>query len=80
MPSEKITRASALVAEMARAKGVTAEAIIIAWILRHPARIQAIIGTTHPERIAAACQADGVELDREEWYRLFTAGRGESLP
>ena len=80
LPSEKITRASALVAEMARAKGVSAEAIIIAWILRHPARIQAIIGTTRPERIAAACQADGVELDREEWYRLFTAGRGESLP
>ena len=80
MPSEKITRTAALVTEMARAKGVSVEAIIIAWILRHPARIQAIIGTTRPERIAAACQADGVELEREEWYRLFTAGRGESLP
>ena len=65
---------------MAHAKGVSAEAILIAWMLRHPARIQAIIGTTHPERIAAACQADRVELDREEWYRLFTSGRGEALP
>jgi len=38
------------------------------------------LAPTNPERIAAACQADSIELDREEWYRLFTAGRGESLP
>jgi predicted oxidoreductase len=79
-PGEKVVKTSALVAEMAREKGVAPEAILIAWILRHPARIQAIIGTTRPERIAAASQADSIELDREEWYRLFTAGRGESLP
>jgi len=48
--------------------------------LRHPARIQALIGTTKPERIAASCQADSIEINREEWYRLFIAGRGESLP
>ncbi len=79
-PAEHITRTSALLAEMARAKGVPPEALLVAWILRHPARIQAIIGTTQPGRIAASCRADGLELDREEWYRLFTAGRGEALP
>ena len=71
---------AALVTEMARAKGVDPEAILVAWILRHPAKIQAVIGTTRPERIKAACQGDGVELSREEWYRLYTAGRGEALP
>lgn len=79
-PTEKITKASAAVAEMAKSKGVSPEAILIAWILRHPARIQAIIGTTNPERIAASCQGDEVTLNREEWYRLFLAGRGEALP
>lgn len=79
-PSPKIEAASKLVAEMARQKGVSREAILIAWILRHPAKIQAIIGTTEPERIAAACQADSVVLTREEWNRLYTAGRGEELP
>lgn len=79
-PAERITRTSALVAEMAKDKGVSPEAILIAWILKHPAKIQAVIGTTKPERIAAACQGDGIELTREEWYRLFTAGRGEGLP
>ena len=78
--SEKLAKGKAVVTEMARQKGVSREAILIAWILRHPAHVQAIIGTTRPERIAASCQGDGVELDREEWYRLFLAGRGEALP
>jgi predicted oxidoreductase len=69
-----------VVAEMAEEKGVSREAIVIAWLLRHPARIQPIIGTKQPERIRAACQADGVALTREEWYRLFVAGRGAGMP
>jgi len=79
-PSERINKTTALVAEMAKEKGASGEAILVAWILRHPARIQAIIGTTNIERIQACCQADGLTLTREEWYRLFTAGRGEVLP
>lgn len=79
-PDEKITETSRVVSEMAKEKGVSTEAILVAWILRHPARIQSIIGTTNPERITAACQADKVDLTREEWYRLFNAGRGEPLP
>jgi predicted oxidoreductase len=79
-PSEKVTRTAALVQDMAQQKGVPPEAILVAWILRHPAHIQAIIGTTQPDRIAASAQGDSVELTRDEWYRLFTAGRGEKLP
>jgi predicted oxidoreductase len=71
---------AALVAQMAQEKGTTPEAIALAWLLRHPAGIQPIIGTTKPERIVASCQADEVTLTREEWYTLFTAGRGEPLP
>ena len=75
-----ITDTAALVAELARAKDVAPEAVVIAWILRHPAHIQALIGTTNPDRISGACQGDGISLTREEWYRLYTAGRGENLP
>jgi predicted oxidoreductase len=78
--AEKITRTASLIAEMAKEKSVNPEAILIAWILCHPAKIQPIIGTTNPERIAAACQGAGVTLTREEWYKLFTSGRGENLP
>jgi predicted oxidoreductase len=69
-----------LIAEMANKRRVSPGAILIAWLLRHPAGIQAIIGTTNPERIAEACKADEIELSREEWYRLFTAGRGGGVP
>jgi predicted oxidoreductase len=79
-PLPKVVEAAAVVQELARQKGVSGEAILVAWVLRHPAKIQAIIGTTNPGRIAASCQANGVELSRREWYRLFIAGRGEQLP
>ena len=69
-----------VVAEIAEEKGVSQTAVITAWILRHPANIQVIIGTTNPQRIADAVQADDLELTREEWYRLFVAGRGSKMP
>ena len=79
-PTEKIKKAAQVVNELACEKNTSPEAIVVAWILRHPAHIQAIIGTTKPERIAACCQADSIDLNREEWYRLFLAGRGEPMP
>ncbi len=68
------------VTQLAAQKQVSPEAILIAWLLRHPAGIQPVFGSTKPERVRACCQADTVELSREEWYRLFIAGRGGALP
>lgn len=79
-PNPRLEGAVAAVNEMAADRGVSPEAILIAWVLRHPARIQPIIGTMNPARIAAACQADSVSLSRDEWYRLYVAGRGARLP
>lgn len=79
-PDAATTEAAQVVADLAAAKGVSREAIVIAWLLRHPAHFQPIIGTTNPERIQAACEADGVELSREEWYSLFVAARGARVP
>ena len=75
-----IQKAADLVSQMAAEKGVHPEAILIAWILRHPARIQPLPGTTSAERLLAAIEADHINLTREEWYGLFLAGRGEALP
>ena len=79
-PSQAAQDVARLVGELAQAKGVSKEAIALAWLLKHPAKMQVIIGTTKPERIKAACEADGVELTRDEWYRLFIAGRGDRMP
>lgn len=72
--------AAQLVAQLAEAKDVAPEAILLAWLLKHPAGIQPIIGTTNPDRLVASCQADAIELSREEWYALLAAARGLGLP
>ena len=69
-----------MVASMAEKYNVSNEAVMIAWILRHPAKIQPIIGTTKADRVKACCKADNIELSREDWYKLYIAGRGEPLP
>jgi predicted oxidoreductase len=80
VPSARLQDVATLVTEMAVDKGVSPEAILVAWVLRHPAGIVPIIGTMNSQRIAAACRADEVELTREEWYRLYEAGRGMRVP
>ncbi|MBB5173366.1 aldo/keto reductase [Texcoconibacillus texcoconensis] len=65
--------------EMAEKKGVTDSAIAIAWILRHPAGMQPIVGSMNPERIKQIAAASDVELTREEWYELYRAA-GNELP
>jgi predicted oxidoreductase len=76
----RVHKTVALVTKLAGARGVSKEAIVLAWLLRHPAPIQPIIRTTNPDCIIASCQADQVNLSREEWYDLFVAGRGEPVP
>jgi predicted oxidoreductase len=65
--------------ELAKAYGVTPTGIAVAWITRHPAKIQVVLGTTKPERVAEAAAGSSVPLTREEWYRLFRAA-GHTLP
>jgi predicted oxidoreductase len=77
---EHIQKTADYVAQLAAEKGVPPEAIMIAWILRHPAKIQPLPGTTNPAHLLAICAGEKINLTREEWYGLFVAGRGESLP
>jgi predicted oxidoreductase len=65
---------------VAEARGVSRTAIALAWLLKHPAGIVPIIGSTNPERIAAAAEAAEIILTREEWYGLLEAARGDRLP
>jgi predicted oxidoreductase len=61
-------------------RGVSRTAVALAWLLVHPSKIVPIVGSANPKRIADAVNADTVDLDREEWYRLLVAARGEALP
>ena len=77
-PAQK--SAAALLQKMSAEKQTSLEAIALGWLLRHPAQIQPIIGTTKPARIRASVLADNIQLTREEWYELFIAARGASMP
>lgn len=65
---------------IAEARGTTPAVIALAWLLKHPAGIQPIVGTTTPARIRDSALAADLDLTREEWYRLLVAARGEPLP
>ncbi|MFD3268619.1 aldo/keto reductase family oxidoreductase [Paenibacillus dendritiformis] len=75
-----IRETAELVQAMANEKGTTREAIILAWLMRHPAGIQPVIGTANPERIRACGEAVNLTLTREEWYTLYVSSRGRALP
>ncbi len=66
--------------EIAAERGVSRTVIALAWLMRHPSGIVPIVGTANPGRIREAAKAADIVLDREEWYRLFVAARGEPLP
>lgn len=71
-----------LVSAMAAEKGTTAEAIVLGWLMRHPARIEPVLGTSNPDRIRACADAEAqaAAMTNVEWYALWTAARGKSVP
>jgi len=79
LDNDKFPELNTKINEIAAIKGVTNSAIAIAWILRHPAKIQPIVGTTNPKRLKDICAASGVELTRQEWYEIYMAA-GNKLP
>ncbi|MBS8266459.1 aldo/keto reductase [Mesobacillus boroniphilus] len=78
--SESVKNTAALVQKLAKKKQTTPEAIVLAWLMRHPAAIQPVIGTVNPARIQACGDAVNVDLSRDEWYSLYVSSRGERLP
>ncbi|HEV7718463.1 MAG TPA: aldo/keto reductase [Arsenicitalea sp.] len=76
---ENFAQLNDVIDELAKAYGVTPTGIAVAWITRHPANIQVVLGTTKPSRVTESAAGSAVPLTREEWYRLFTAA-GHILP
>ena len=76
---ERVVRTHRALSQMAAELGVENETVAIAWLLRHPARINPVIGTRDPGRIRACAAALGLKLNREQWFRLYDATRGQLL-
>jgi predicted oxidoreductase len=60
--------------------GATPTQLSLAWILSHPAGIIPLVGSNNPEHIREAAGAAEIELSRADWYKLWIASRGASVP
>lgn len=65
--------------ELSEKYGVSKSALAVAWILRHPAKMQTIVGTTNARRLKDICTAADITLSREDWYEIYLAA-GNKLP
>jgi len=75
------TRLRAAMAGLApRYQGAGPDALAHAWVMAHPSRPLSILGTNKPERVASSAQADAIALEREDWYALWEAAQGRSVP
>ena len=65
--------------DLAKKYQITPTAIALAWVLRYPGKMQAVIGTTKPQHVLEAGKAAEVNLTRKEWYQIYLAA-GNDLP
>ncbi|HDT9649183.1 TPA: aldo/keto reductase family oxidoreductase [Listeria monocytogenes] len=79
LDNDKFPELNKTIDKIAADKGVTNSAIAVAWIQRHPASFQTVVGTMNPGRIADIAKASDVTLSREEWYEIYRAA-GNQLP
>lgn len=77
---QAVQQTAQLVSSLAAEYQVSPEAIVLAWLMRHPANIQPIIGTTNPQRIKNCVEAQNIRLSRSHWYQLWITARGRPLP
>lgn len=79
LDSPKFPELNTVIDRIANERNVTNTAVAVAWISRHPARIQTIIGTTTPQRIREASASQDFQLTRQEWYEIYRSA-GNVLP
>jgi len=77
--NEKFPTLNAKMDEIGARYGVTKTTLAIAWLLRHPAKMQPVVGTTNLQRLKDCVKAAEVNLTREEWYEIYLAA-GNTLP
>lgn len=77
--SDKFPELNQVIDQIAERYSVSNTTIAIAWLLRHPAQMQPVIGTMNLERLKDCCKAADIRMTREEWYEIYRAA-GNILP
>ena len=76
---EKYPELNKVIDEVAAKYDTTPTAIAAAWVMRHPAKVQMIAGTTTQQRMAEIIRDSEIVLERQEWYKLYLSA-GHRLP
>jgi len=81
-PTSAEAATAELVAQLAGEYGTSGEAVLLGWLMKHPAGIAPVIGTVNPDRIRACGDAARVAgaLTRPDWYKLWVTARGSNIP
>ncbi|MEM9849817.1 MAG: aldo/keto reductase [Bacteroidota bacterium] len=79
-PHESVQRIKFVARRLETKYDATFDQIITAWILKHPANIYPIMGSTKIQRIQSAVKALSIEITREEWFMLWEAAVGDEVP
>lgn len=77
--NDKFPELNELLDKLAKKYDTNKNAIATAWILRHPANMQMILGTMNPARIKESAAGGDVTLTKQEWYDVYFAA-GNDLP
>ncbi|MFW0772465.1 aldo/keto reductase [Paenarthrobacter nitroguajacolicus] len=79
-PAETAT--SEMLGKLAGEKNTTPESVLLGWLMKHPAGISPVVGTTNPGRIKACADAAAIakRMTRAQWYGLWVAARGNNIP
>jgi predicted oxidoreductase len=78
--NEQTARIKELLVRLILKYEVDADVILLAWILKHPAKILPVFGTANPRRIRELHKATIINLDDEDWFALWVESRGSKVP
>ncbi len=76
-PNQRIKNA---LMPMAKKYGASEDQLLLAWILKHPAKVFPVVGTTTKARLSDAVQATEIEMELEDWFILLEANEGHKVP
>ncbi len=78
--NEQTSRIKKILKTLSKKYRISEDAILLSWILKHPANVSPVIGTTNKERIKNANKALDIQLDLEDWFTLLTESQGHKIP
>lgn len=78
--TEQTRRIHKQLGELMGKYNATEDQLLLAWILKHPAKIHPVIGTTTKQRIVEAVKAQNIEMELEDWFLILVASQGHKVP